>query len=261
MQDRYAGDIGDYGKIGLLRAIRSSGLLIGVNWYKTEPTQQEYQSDGTFRQNDGKYRIPPDLAVCDLELADTLNRISQKEKRAVNDVENADLIPNAIYYADSITVGTREIWHNNALNTLASADIVFLDPDNGLLVKSVSKKSKQSVKYTFYKEVSDYIRRGQSVMIYNHRSRKRPEIYFGEIYGKLRSIDEIRDKTIKIITFPRYSVRDYFIICTNSDHSFKIQKALNRLVQSAWGEKKMCYLQENTIIDDDWSYCTKLNHP
>lgn len=251
MQDRYAGDIGDYGKIGLLGAIQRSGLSIGVNWYKTQPTQQEYRSDGTFRQNDGKYRIPPELAVCDLELADTLNNISQKEKRAIKDVENANLIPNAIYYDDNVTVETRAIWHDNALNTLASPDLVFLDPDNGLLVKSVGKRSVKSVKYAFYEEVSDYIRRGQSVMIYNHRSRKKPEIYFGEIYRNFQSIDEIRNKTIKIITFPRYSVRDYFIICANSSHSFKIQDALNILVQSAWGEKKMCYLQEDPIIKDD----------
>lgn len=33
MQNRYAGDIGDFGKFGLLRALRGSGLSIGVNWY------------------------------------------------------------------------------------------------------------------------------------------------------------------------------------------------------------------------------------
>jgi hypothetical protein len=33
MQDRYAGDIGDYGKFALLRALASEGLSVGVNWY------------------------------------------------------------------------------------------------------------------------------------------------------------------------------------------------------------------------------------
>lgn len=33
MQNRYTGDIGDYGKLGLLRVLRASGLTIGVNWY------------------------------------------------------------------------------------------------------------------------------------------------------------------------------------------------------------------------------------
>ena len=33
MQDRYAGDVGDFGKLGMLRCIENSGLCVGVNWY------------------------------------------------------------------------------------------------------------------------------------------------------------------------------------------------------------------------------------
>lgn len=242
MQDRYAGDIGDYGKIGLLRAIQSTGLSIGVNWYKTEPTQLEYHQDGSFKQDDGKYRIPSKLAVCDPELARALLTISEKKTRSIEDIQNADLIPNAVYYAENISVKNRVEWHSCALLKLANTNVVFLDPDNGLLVNSVGKESKQSVKYTFYEEVEDYIRRSQSVVVYNHRSRKKPETYFGEIYSRLRDMDAIRGKAIKIITFPRYSVRDYFIICANNYHCLKIQEALNQLLQSTWGEKKMCCL-------------------
>ncbi len=49
MQDRYAGDIGDFGKIGLLRALRVQGLSIGVNWYLVETMDAEKKVDGTFR--------------------------------------------------------------------------------------------------------------------------------------------------------------------------------------------------------------------
>lgn len=33
MQDRYAGDVGDFGKIGLLKCLQTHGFKIGVNWY------------------------------------------------------------------------------------------------------------------------------------------------------------------------------------------------------------------------------------
>jgi hypothetical protein len=33
MQNRYVGDIGDFGKFGLLRFIEDTGLRIGINWY------------------------------------------------------------------------------------------------------------------------------------------------------------------------------------------------------------------------------------
>ena len=32
MQDRHAVDIGDFGKIGLLKALQTQELYVGVNW-------------------------------------------------------------------------------------------------------------------------------------------------------------------------------------------------------------------------------------
>ena len=33
MQDRYVGDVGDFGKYGLLRALCGGDLTLGVVWY------------------------------------------------------------------------------------------------------------------------------------------------------------------------------------------------------------------------------------
>ena len=74
MQDRYAGDIGDFGKFGLLRALSAAGLSIGVNWYRTIPPESELARD------DGKYRIPKSLFHCDVGLAKTLFEISRPDK-------------------------------------------------------------------------------------------------------------------------------------------------------------------------------------
>ncbi len=46
MQDRYAGDIGDFGKFSLLTELSKQGLAIGINWYKTEPMISEKNNDG-----------------------------------------------------------------------------------------------------------------------------------------------------------------------------------------------------------------------
>ena len=55
---------------------------------------------------------------------------------------------------------TADTWHvENEWNYLDTA----MDPDNGMLVKSVGKRSAKSIKYTFYEEVADYIRQKQSV--------------------------------------------------------------------------------------------------
>jgi len=46
MQDRYVGDVGDFGKIGMLRQIEESGLRIGVNWYLTYKPEEHINADG-----------------------------------------------------------------------------------------------------------------------------------------------------------------------------------------------------------------------
>lgn len=35
MKNQYVGDIGDYGKYGLMRFLRDAGVSIGINWYLT----------------------------------------------------------------------------------------------------------------------------------------------------------------------------------------------------------------------------------
>ena len=48
MQDRYSGDIGDFGKIGLLKALQTQGLYVEVNWYRVGPMDTERKEDGTY---------------------------------------------------------------------------------------------------------------------------------------------------------------------------------------------------------------------
>ena len=147
MQDRYAGDIGDYGKIALLRELQTQGLSVAVNWYRTEPLKTEKKADGTYKQDDGKHLIPEKLKVCDKGLSDRLTRIAQGENRSVLEIERAGLIPGAIYFHEFVTTENRREWHSRALDALKGFDLVFLDPDNGMLVPSVGKKSARSVKF------------------------------------------------------------------------------------------------------------------
>ena len=77
MQNRYVGDVGDFGKYGLLRALcRPSGaenrpLRLGVVWYLT--TDETHNNDG---RHIGYLEPTPknlrDFRACDPDLYDTL---------------------------------------------------------------------------------------------------------------------------------------------------------------------------------------------
>jgi hypothetical protein len=80
VQDRYAGDIGDFGKYGLLRYICFAGngissLRLGVNWYLVPDTGNA--GDGGFTEylQDDLYPLFNKLRICDPKLYETLKNI------------------------------------------------------------------------------------------------------------------------------------------------------------------------------------------
>jgi len=241
MQDRYAGDIGDFGKFSLLKELSRQGFSIGINWYKTDTLDSEKKPDGRVKQNDGGYtEIPENLKDCDISLAETLSAIAECNDRSIYKLEEAHLLQNAVYYSEAVSVDEREDWHRQAMIFFKDnhSDLVFLDPDNGLLASSVKKHQPRSVKYAFYEEVQDYIKQGKSVLVYNHRNRK-PELqYFSEIESRLR--EALTNPKIFEITFPRFSIRDYFAIPALPVHSEKIEAAFSNMLSGKWTDSKMC---------------------
>ena len=75
MQDRYTGDIGDYIKYALLRAL-SPSLKLGIAWY-LHP-DEGHNSDGKHVQY---LDYPQRWRHLDPELVDALNRLSQATDR------------------------------------------------------------------------------------------------------------------------------------------------------------------------------------
>lgn len=65
----------------------------------------------------------------------------------------------------------RRVWVRGALEVTRNSDIVFEDPDNGLEVASVERHEKLGPKYAYFDELAPYAERGQSLVIYQHRSR------------------------------------------------------------------------------------------
>ena len=126
MQNRYAGDVGDFGKLGLLRQLISSQLDIGVNWYLVP--DESHNADGKHIGyiTDTRYN------GCDDSLRNSLKEIVYSQ-RSVSALETMDLVPNAVYYNEVLYSPSRTFsrrdWHIKALEMLSSADIVFLDPD------------------------------------------------------------------------------------------------------------------------------------
>ena len=177
MKNQYFGDVGDYGKYGLLRFIAERGVTIAVNWYLTCDDQS---NDGNMRgylanKRDRKY---------DKELFDVLREMNDRKEYSVARFAERGLIPGAIYF-DSIVRpllsesalsvadkrSAREQWHRQALVGCSGPELVFMDPDNGLRAGS-STARKDAQKYVYASEAYNYYNRGQDVVYYCHKGRR-----------------------------------------------------------------------------------------
>lgn len=235
MQDRYTGDIGDFGKLGLLRALQSRDLTIGVNWYLTP--DEDHNDDGMYT----KYLKDESYRKYDESLWLDLKQIVDENQRKVSALQN-DRILQAVFYDKTLDfagkkkaerIWIREEWHRQALEQLSGLDVVFVDPDNGLVVPSAEGRPKEN-KYVMPDELLDYYRKGSSVIYYQHKARRQDQFYADQ-HEKLIKSPGLEGASCLGLKFKKTSQRYYFFIL-QPRHREMIEKITKEMVSSAWGD-------------------------
>lgn len=236
MKNQYIGDIGDYGKYGMLRSLVLNGIKIGVNWYLCP---DDNRTDG----NHTEYLLDERMRVYDAEVYDTMKNLAFREDKTIQMVENSGILDGISFYhglldLDSIhwseRAEKREVWHQGALKALSDADMIFADPDNSL---SVTRKPSQkgSEKYILPNEAMDYYKRGKDVVYYHHRSRKNDKGWMEE---KTQMCRYLPDARLMAVAFRRWNCRVYIFVLHENKVDF-YRKILNDFLCSAWGTHKV----------------------
>ena len=234
MQNRYAADIGDFGKLGLLRRLQASGLSIGVNWYLVP--NESHNDDGRYVQ----YLEDAAFRQCDPELWSALKQIVGSGRRTVSALEDARLL-DAVFFSDLLSFSgsgaerntARKSWHRKALSVLSGTDILFADPDNGLLVPSAAGTGREN-KYVKPDELADYYRQGSSVVYYQHKARALDSAY-AEKHAALLASSGFEGASGIGLKFTRTSLRYYFF-AVQPKHKEIITEAVKQLLASSWGD-------------------------
>lgn len=264
MQDHYTGDIGDFGKLGLLRYLfYSTGLTLGVNWYLVP--NEEGNADGMkieylldTKNNDKRFK------GCDRDLYEKLQKIVKPReangkiisdgKRAVSEIEKEKILPEeTVFYSEKLDFDKakaagkkfgeeRKDWVGEGFKQLKKCDVVFFDPDNGFPPHdpkkneySTKKHQKKSKKYIYYDELKSYYEKKQSLIIYQHRTMEAKDKY-------LKRFERIRNfipqaQNIFYVRWHPGSVRDYVFVL-NPFHKEKICKRLDEMFRPdcRWSE-------------------------
>ena len=158
MQNRYVGDIGDYLKLGILRAL-SPGYRLGVAWWLFP--DEAHNGDGRHISYLGR---PDQWRHFDLELFDMLLGIVSSGRRNVWELEAANVLPGATFVSEFIPGGgptaqrqqARRDWLEEIRRKLEPTDLLFLDPDNGLEPAGFRPTAAKSGKSIMISEVRQF---------------------------------------------------------------------------------------------------------
>lgn len=244
MQNRYTGDIGDFSKLGLLRALQSSGFSIGLNWYLTP--DETHNDDG--RHID--YLHQDEYRACDPGLWLGLKAIVDGKNREVRYMENDDIL-QATFFSDCLDfhedaeggkrmckpkperIALRTDWFARSLKVMAGNDIVCVDPDNGLVVPSAKGRPKEN-KYVLPEELASYYAEGATVIYYQHKARRKDPFYTKQLKELLRR-EDLPGASGLALKFEKVSQR-YYMFIIQPKHKEAVEEAVNAMLSTSWGD-------------------------
>lgn len=226
MKNQYIGDIGDFGKYSLLRAFVEEGIKVGVNWYLTE---NDGSNDGKFTdylKKDTMRRYCP-------EVFDALQGIADKKDKSVKDIQKIGILADSLFYSEVLkpegTPGNREqermSWFQESFSELARAELIFMDPDNGLLESDDATKLGGD-KYVLPSEVESYFNNGHNVVYYCHKGRRTCEQW--HTYKSLM-FEKVPGAKPAILTYHKGSQRSYIFLIHEKDF-VKYRKIIDRFL-------------------------------
>lgn len=187
MQNKYAGDVADFGKCGLLRFLSgltdpeadAQDLTPGLAWWfhldKCE--RKDGHITGYLKDTKKNRRL---FRSCDPCLWDGLRVLVEGGRRCVHCIQAAGLFPDdTLYHRELLHFPKylskpgqrlmreeiRRLWIEDALRTTEAAHLVYLDPDTG---PSDDNRRYQAIgpKWVYHDEILAFWERGQSLVLY-----------------------------------------------------------------------------------------------
>jgi hypothetical protein len=257
VQDRYAGDLGDYLTFGLLRWLVPLGSpafpRLGVVWYRT--ADEAHNADGKHIAYLGsRHRSSAGLRRLDPDLYERLAGVVASGRRNTTALAGAGVLAAGTRFFDDLldfadlSVAARAVrqarrrsWLERALAATAGCDLVFADPDNGIrsALHPVPAHRTKAVKHAYLDELALFARRGQSLIVYQHADRSAPV----EQQACRKLADFAREAPITPIGAVRASrgtSRLFLVGAASAAHGHYLTERLAGLERGPWARELIC---------------------
>lgn len=172
MQDRYAGDVGDFVKLGLLRTLSPGGQL-GVAWYRYP--DESHNGDGrhiTYLDQPHRHEH------LDPFLISHLRNITKNERSINSLLPVLEGVISSDEAVDSSAISPRErrtwraAWFTRMMEKLSQCDLVFADPDNGIIDDEDWRKGRAKFGKQMPLSEVQQLAQGRCAVIYHHNTRR-----------------------------------------------------------------------------------------
>lgn len=266
MQDRYVGDVGDFGKYGLLRALcaveptwgtRTYDLSLGVVWYLV-PDEEGTGDGGHLGWANQDTSTIQHYMPCDPELYYALLRMLRDGDRSVRAVRERGLLPGGTVFYEGVLsfAGTpgigraaterrlerRKAWAWDALVATRGCDLIFADPDNGLETRAgVPRHRLTGPKYAYFDELAPYLDRGQSLVVYHHLHRSM--VHESQVRDRLSQVEE-RLGPAFALRFRPGTGRAFFVVPAGAHREVLREKATRLVRNRCWARHFTLYETE-----------------
>jgi len=222
VKHQYFGDINDYRKYGILRGLTaSSGLKLGVAWMLTP---DDSRSDGGFTA----YLADSKMRRFDPDLFDRLNAAVRHERR-LDRVRDQGILSAFAFDEQSVPddAAGRGLYFSRVVESMRAAEFVFLDPDNGIEVRSCPPGRKRSSKYVLRAELRQLYAQGKSLLVYQHFRREKRCDFVRRVTAEVA--ENLGCEAVSCLQAANVA----FLLAAQPGHSPRLTSAA-RLVERAW---------------------------
>lgn len=246
MQDRYVGDVGDFGKYFLLKKLMSPDLQLGIVWCLNE--SKEENKDGSFRDYLGPKHAQR-FRRLDPQLFDQMKKINCAGDLRVSAIREQGIFQaKTIFFEYPINCQDRDgdclerlmyrdRWCRKALEQTEATDVVFFDPDNGIASEKILRSHRRSRKYVFKEDIEGFPIWKQSVIVYHHLGRQGKHVE--QISEKFCQLEGIKsDVKVWAITFHAWQTRAFFILASPKHKTRLLDRTLELVEQAQPSARK-----------------------
>ena len=149
MRDQYAGDVSDVLKFAFLRALAGTDRKLGIAWY---------YGPGDDGRPDGRHLEWRDEAAWRRLDEDLHAGLATLPERSIAALERAAIWPTGkLFHREPMPArAERSVWGKRKRNVLDGANLVFLDPDNGI--------GKETQKHATFSEIRLLRKPGRAIV-------------------------------------------------------------------------------------------------